>query len=66
MNIIKQRQAQRLEKIKNIREYLLIHKDADLIKLRMEVCSSWGITRKYFEELLEIAQFEIGEKNGCI
>ena len=56
MNIIKQRQNQRLEKIRFIRESLLMNIDEE--KLKMKCLSDWGITIRYFNELIEVAKYE--------
>ncbi len=56
MNIIRTRQAERLERINTIRLSILKSEEPDLNRLWLHCAGEWGITKRYFKELLEIAQ----------
>ena len=63
MNIIRTRQAERLERINTIRLSILKSEEPDLNRLcvtrlynMLRKSGEWGITKRYFKELLEIAQ----------
>tara|TARA_Y100000310_G_scaffold329796_1_gene400300 strand:- start:1042 stop:1236 length:195 start_codon:yes stop_codon:yes gene_type:complete len=64
MNIIKQRQEDRLEKLKVITESIKKAKDPDYDLLVMKCCSDWGITERTAKELIKVARFRIEHESS--
>ena len=60
MDIIKDRQADRLKKIGVVKNSIERAKNPDYEKLILTCCSEWGVTRRTAKEYIEIAKFELG------
>ena len=62
MNVIKERQQARLEKIRIIQESISKSENPDYNKLTFMACAEWGISIRTAKELIEIAKYNI--QNG--
>jgi hypothetical protein len=62
MNVIKERQEERLRKIIVMQKSIRKAKKPDLNKLIMVCCGEWGISKRTAEEYLKQALFNI--ENG--
>ena len=56
MNIIRARQAERLERIRIMAHSIYNSLKPDYEELWLHCAGNWGITRRYFDELLELAK----------
>ena len=59
MNIIKERQADRINKIKQMEESIKKAENPDYDRLVMLACSHWGISLRTVKEYLKIAKFNV-------
>ncbi len=59
MNIIQQRQEQRIHKISQMQNSIKKSAEPDLDKLVMMCCKEWGISIRTAKEYLKIALFNI-------
>jgi hypothetical protein len=64
MNVIRSRQQERITRINILAQSIANAENPDFNKLWIACATEWGITKRYFNEILEVAKIKAVEIAG--